>query len=335
MPVDDPDEHGRELFASDADSVPELSVSREAVIRGGRRRRGRRRAIITGVAAASLAGVVLAGSLLSGLGQSAQVIPASGTGGDGASQSEPGWRLLGELQGAGEAGRTDVATTDEQLDRLWSEAGLAGAPPEVDWESEVVIWFGAVWSSGAPIHLTDLIVDDDLLYPLTPTVERHSSGVADANPHAFVVALDRAALPSTVPFHVQLSEQTPSPGWPQERTVVDVDLREPGTTADDAELHDDPSLIPPVLRTVEEGDSIAVGEEVIFWFAPGECGWERLGTFDGIEWRLDDASDPPADLPPVEGDATLQREREDLIVYSIPETDLLYVPAEDDWTCSP
>lgn len=332
MSADEQDERGRELFRSDSDNVPVLAVDRDAVIRGGRQRRARRRATGIGIAAAAIAAVLLGWPAISGLVQDPRTAPAGTT---DHQISEAEWRVLGDSRDGGEAGRTDVATTDEQLDRLWLEAGFSGPTPEVDWNSEIVVWFGAVWSSGREIHLTDVVVDGDALYPLTPTVDPDLGGPGDARPHAFVLAIDRSALPSTVPLYVQLNAEPSGYGWPEERTVVTVDLSEPGATASDEQLHDDPDLTPVIPRTVDDGDSIPVGEEVIFWFTPGECGWELLGTFDGVDWRLSEETAPPEDLPPVEGDATLTRAAEGQIVFSIPETELTYVPAEDDWSCDP
>lgn len=329
MSVDEQDVLGREMFGADAGNVPVLSVDRDAVIRGGRQRRGRRRALVVGAAAASVAVTVVGWSVLSGLGEDSPVAPADRT--DQA--TEVGWRLLGEGRDQGDSGRTEVATNDEQLERVWREAGFTDPAPVVDWDSEIVIWFGAIWSSGREIHLTDVAVEGSAVYPLTPTLEPDFGGADDAIAHAFVVAVDRSVLPTVVPFTVQLGPEPVGYGWPEERTVVEVDLRPAGATATDEQLHDDPDLTPPTYRHVEDGDSIEVGEEVIFWVTPGECGWELLGTFDGVDWRLSDETVPPQDLPPIEGDAMLTRLAEDQIQYSIPETDLIYVPAEDGWTC--
>lgn len=336
MSVNEQDELGRELFKADSANVPGLAVDRDAVLRGGRQRRGRRQALGIGAVAASIAVAVLGWSVVSDLGQDSPAAPADSSDHDATQQmSGAGWRLLGDLRDGGEPGRTEVATTDAQLDRVWGEAGHSGPAPEVDWDSEIVIWFGAIWSSGREIRLTEIVVDGDVLYPTTPTLKPDLGGPADARPHALVLAIDRSILPSVVPFNVQLNAETSGYGWPQERTVVEVDLREARATATDEQLHDDADLTPVVPRKVESGDTIAVGEEVIFWFTPGECGWEMLGTFDGLDWRLSEETAPPQDLPPIEGDANLTRPAEDQIMFSIPETELIYVPAEDDWSCRP
>ena len=57
-----------------------------------------------------------------------------------------GWRLLAD-ELTGEAYRTGVATTDEQYAALWDESGVNAEQPEVDLDTEIVIWFGAVYGS--------------------------------------------------------------------------------------------------------------------------------------------------------------------------------------------
>ncbi|MEM8747349.1 MAG: hypothetical protein AAGF91_11650, partial [Actinomycetota bacterium] len=142
-----------------------------------------------------------------------------------------GWRLLGSVRG-GEVYRTGVATTHEQYERLWTISAVPGDAADVDLASEIVIWFGAVYGSSCPIRLDDVVVDieravvhGDFVLPGNPT-----DCTDDANPEAYVVALDRSELP-VGPFIVQLGADDPPPGAPEERTVVAVDLSEPGSTA--------------------------------------------------------------------------------------------------------
>lgn len=70
------------------------------------------------------------------------------------------WRLLGAQDGAGASSRTGVATTPEQLESLWAESGLPGEIPAVDFESEIAIWFGAVYGSSCSIRLDGVVVAD-------------------------------------------------------------------------------------------------------------------------------------------------------------------------------
>ncbi len=161
--------------------------------------------------------------------------------GSSGSPSRDGWRLLGHAPGVGEAYRTAVATTDDQLATLWAASALPGAAPAVDWQDEIVVWFGAVYSSSCPVRLDGVIVDGATLHAdvVVPGAGPETACTADANPHSFVVAVDRAVLP-TGPFVVQLDADDPPPGAPEERTMVDADLSAPGSQATDDQLHADP-----------------------------------------------------------------------------------------------
>lgn len=144
-----------------------------------------------------------------------------------------GWRLLDEAKDSGEAYRTGIATTPDQLDDLRSVSGLAAAGAEIDWDSEVVVWFGAVFGSSCPIRLTGVEVTDGVLHGTFPLASGRTEGecTADARPHAFLVAVERDLLPDG-PFRIQLGPTPPAMGAPDEVTVVDEDLTEPGATLD-------------------------------------------------------------------------------------------------------
>ncbi|GAB2603977.1 hypothetical protein [Pseudactinotalea suaedae] len=141
-----------------------------------------------------------------------------------------GWRLLGEGL-SGSAYRTGVATTADQMEALWDEAGLDGDPPPIDFATEIGVWFGAVYGGDCPIRLDDVVVTGDVLHAEI-VIRGYPDGCSDdANPHAYVVAVERTMLPDRA-FWVQLSADDPPRGEPEERTFVDVDLSEPGSTAD-------------------------------------------------------------------------------------------------------
>ncbi|MET0831867.1 MAG: hypothetical protein ABWY62_05740, partial [Acidimicrobiia bacterium] len=145
-------------------------------------------------------------------------------------QAGDGWRLLGE-ELVGETYRTGIATTDEKYAALWQQAGLTTPPPPVDFTTEVVVWFGAVYGSSCPIRLDDVAVDTDRELPLLRAVTVVPGGTgactADAKPHAYVVAVERDRLPAG-PFVIQLGPDDPPTGAPLERTQVDADLTIPG-----------------------------------------------------------------------------------------------------------
>ena len=203
-----------------------------------------------------------------------------------------GWRLLGE-DTTGEPYRTSVATSDEQLVRLWGDAGLAGDPPTVDWEGEIAVWFGAVYGSGCPVRLDGIVTSGDLLHAdlVVPGAIHGCSD--DANGHAFVLAVARDLLPHG-PFRVQLGSQDPLGGAPEERTVVDVDLSVPGSNATDEQIHPDENLLepgPPPLVT--DGDDLQADRPVRYAYHDDpDCGVPVLGPLGGSLWRLTDGEAP-------------------------------------------
>jgi hypothetical protein len=147
------------------------------------------------------------------------------------------WRLLADEDQTGDSYRTAVAYDDASYADLWAAAGISGAPRAVDFQSEIVIWFGAVHGSSCPrMRLDDVVVEPDR--PLVHAQITHLDfGVCtmDAIPHAYVVALARSQLPSG-PFAIQLGEDDPPAGVPEERTVVGADLSQPGSVAEPGDI---------------------------------------------------------------------------------------------------
>jgi len=198
-----------------------------------------------------------------------------------------GWRLLGHAEGTGEVYRTRVATTDEQLAALWRESSLGGDTPAVDWQAEIVVWFGAVYGSGCPVRLDGVMVDGTTLHGeiVVPGSGPDSPCRADANPHSFVVAVDRSLLPAG-PFVVQLNATDPPPGAPKERTVVDVDLSAPSSSATDDELHLDPAAGPQPGPLIEDGyDQMPERGMRYRWHPRPQCSGVVIGPIDGTLWR--------------------------------------------------
>lgn len=241
-----------------------------------------------------------------------------------------GWRLLGHEQGAGQAYRSGVATTDEQLATLWAQSGLDGEAPEVDWQAEVVVWFGAVYGSSCPIRLDDVVVTGTTVRGelVVPGSGPYSACTEDANPHAFVVAVDRDVLPAG-PFVVQLGAADPPPGVPEERTVVDVDLSAPGATATDAQIHLDLDAGPQPGPLLEDGDARAPEPGARYvWRPRPECRGVVVGPFARTLWRL---ADGEAEWVEENGqEVTFYPVDDDALVVSSPGMDYLFVPARDD-----
>ena len=168
-----------------------------------------------------------------------------------------GWRLLAD-ELVGESYRTWIATDEAQYEGLWDLVGLAGQRPLVDFDKEIVVWFGAVYGSSCPIRLDDVVVDLGRSPPLVHAVTvAPGTGVctADANPHAYVVAIDRGALPAG-PFAIQLGPEDRPLGPPEQRTLVHADLSRPGAVAAPEQIGLDRELAAggePPPRTAESG----------------------------------------------------------------------------------
>lgn len=207
--------------------------------------------------------------------------------GDGPQPTEGGgWRLLGHDR-TGLSYRTGIATTDQQYAALWERSGLGGEGPEVDFEAEVVIWFGAVYGSGCEKRMDDVVVDVEagLVYGKFVIPGTHQGCNDDANPKAFVVALQRDRLPEG-PFAIQLNATDPPGGVPEERTVVDVDLRSPGSVATADQIGFDPDLVDTVDRgyVVTAGGVVESGFPAVYDLDLA-CPFEVLGPFNGVTWQ--------------------------------------------------
>ena len=214
-----------------------------------------------------------------------------------------GWRLLGDGR-SGSSYRTGIATTDEQYARLWADAGLSADRPDVEFATEVVVWFGAVYGSGCDVRLDRVVVDragrlvhGELVVPGAPR-----DCPDDANPHAFVVALERSSLPAGR-FAIQLGAEDPPSGVPEERTLVDADLRSPGAVATHDQIGPDPDL----TARSEEPSIVSSGATI----EPGypwryrmdvSCGIAKLGEVNGIVWITAQDDVPPQWTGSVEGD---------------------------------
>jgi hypothetical protein len=198
-----------------------------------------------------------------------------------------GWRLLGD-ELVGETYRTGIATTDEQYTELWRHVGMKAQRPTVDFETEVVVWFGAVYGSSCPIRLDDIAVDTDrdpaVIHAVTVVPGGTGVCTADANPRAYVVAIERDRVPA-VPFAIQLGADDPPVGAPEERTLVDADLSAPGAIATDEQIGPDRTLIEVSQQPqpVETGGIIEPGFPSPYR-VDARCGIAVLGQLNGIWW---------------------------------------------------
>jgi hypothetical protein len=198
-----------------------------------------------------------------------------------------GWRLLA-TEPTGQPYRTGIAWDAASLADLWAAAGMSADVPAVDFEREVVIWLGAVYGSSCPdLRLDDVVIDGGrrLIHAVIVLVDPPGACTADANPRAYLVAVPRERLPAPT-FAIQLSAEDPPGGAPEERTLVEADLRVPGSVAAPGQVHEDPALMQPEPEFVTSGDVIETDISQLYLMSV-HCGIEWLGTLNGIAWRTD------------------------------------------------
>lgn len=117
-----------------------------------------------------------------------------------------GWRLLADQPERGEVYTVAIAVDDGAYGSLWTALGLDGVPPPVDFAAEIVVHFGAVYSGSCPeIRLDGVPVDTDASIVAADVVQLGGDRIctSDANPRAYLVAIERSALPDP-PFTIQL-----------------------------------------------------------------------------------------------------------------------------------
>lgn len=192
-------------------------------------------------------------------------------------QEGAGWRLLVDEQGVGSPFETGLAwdrgSLADLLDRI---GGLADVDLEVDFENEVVIWFGAVYGSSCPnLRLDDVVVDDDLVHATIVNTDNAFACTDDANSHTYLVAVERSKLPEA-PFYVS-ADADAIVG----RLLVEADLREPGSTASPDQVGPDPD--PPEREPEGSGVIIETGFPWEYTVDLA-CDFASIGEINSYEW---------------------------------------------------
>ena len=192
-------------------------------------------------------------------------------------QEGDGWRLLIDHDEVGFPYEVGIAWDSESLDTLLdSISGLGDVDFDVDFETEIVIWFGAVHGSSCPnLRLDDVVVDGDTLYAEVVNTDNAMACTSDAIPHTYLVAVEREVLPAA-PFHVALSTEP----W-VERVVVEADLRQPGSTASPDQVFADPD--PPGREPEGSGVIIETGFPWEYTVDLA-CGFEAIGEINSFHW---------------------------------------------------
>jgi hypothetical protein len=207
-------------------------------------------------------------------------------------QAGDGWRLLADEK-TGQAYRTGLATQQSDFEELWREAGITSPVPEVDFESEIVIWFGAVYGSSCPnLRMDDVVVDSGVVYPIIVDVDASMACTADALPHAYIVAMDRSVFPDDG-FVIRLQAEEPFPGVVDQQTWVggDVTIRGSYVAGVREELPSDPGL-----PSVKYGGVIEPGYPWSYELYT-HCGVEWLGEINGVQWRAESVDGSLDHLP--------------------------------------
>lgn len=118
-------------------------------------------------------------------------------------------QILVDESGVGGVFSTDLADTNEELEYLWNRLDLAGSPPDVEFGTHVVLYFGLGESGSCPFDSLVGIVYAEPNFRVFPAMQDSvPAGTActdDANPHAVVVSVRRDDLP-TGEFHLWVFE---------------------------------------------------------------------------------------------------------------------------------
>jgi len=242
-----------------------------------------------------------------------------------------GWRLLADQNGGGESWWPIGLVADASgMPGLWEF--LDTPLPEVDFEKHVVISFGVSYSGSCPeIRLDDVVVDGAVVYPEIVDLKPGRMCTADANPHAYVVALERSRLPSG-PFAIQLEAETHSYTKPEQRLLVDADLSRPAAVPEPGAVRPDASLSD---STPDESGLLTQPGFSHLYRLDTRCGIEWLGEVNDVAWRTDEAM-PEEWKNAVEADGglnvsmTMYIESEPLIRAELNGETVIYKPTADE-----
>ncbi len=104
----------------------------------------------------------------------------------------------------------------------------------------------------------------------------------DANPHAYLIAVERARLPSG-PFAIQLGEDDPPAGVPEERTVVDPTFPDPELWRGRGRCM---AIRPCLSRSSSSPGHSSSPTSSTPYQLYVHCGIEWLGRFNEVAWRV-------------------------------------------------
>jgi hypothetical protein len=204
---------------------------------------------------------------------------------DGSQQtSGDGWRLLADEPEVGDVYRTGLATDEASYRALWADIGLTGPRPDVDFDAEIVIWFGAVYGSSCPnLRLDDVVVKREraLVHAEIVLVDRPSACTADATRAPMwwrwigrPFQRDRSRSSSVPRTHRPARQRNASGSTPTSPSPERLPLRTTSAT----------TQRPAEPETLRSGDTIEPGYPVTFRMDV-RCGIEWLGVLNDVSWR--------------------------------------------------
>jgi hypothetical protein len=186
-----------------------------------------------------------------------------------------GWRLLYEEDEVGDIYRAGLAWDEESLATLLADIpGLVDVDLDVDFENEVVIWFGAVHGSSCPnLRLDDVVVKGDSVHAEIVNTDNAMACTDDAIPHTYLVGVERSRLPAP-PFVLSLD------GGPfGDRVRVDADFRDAASTAAPGQVVAAPVVPEP------EGSGVIIEAGYPWGYTVDlTCGFEAIGEINSFHW---------------------------------------------------
>ncbi|HEY6627941.1 MAG TPA: hypothetical protein VI193_03045 [Acidimicrobiia bacterium] len=195
-----------------------------------------------------------------------------------------GWAYLAEADTMPASDQPQVIAEPGPLSSIWEEVGITDPMPEVDFEKQIVLVLVVGHSSSCPeTRLDDVVVEDDFVYAVIPTITDQMGCTSDWVPRTYLVAVDRDRLPSP-PFRLSAISEYGS------EVLVSADLRLPGSGLAEGEIQ---PTSPERLRQVTP---------LPFWIETGipwtltidpACGANYLGEINGVHWHRSDGSGMP------------------------------------------
>lgn len=183
-----------------------------------------------------------------------------------------GWRYLGEFDTT--TAPLHVVGDVDDFVSLWGGLGGREAPPDVDFETQVVVGLEIGFSGSCrETRLDSVRFGETRVEFEINTVTEEMACTDDYNPRTYLVALDRDRLPEP-PFTIGRTD------WPSDAGTIDDDLRIPGSS---------PGPIgeaPPPPPEIGIPGIIEVGFP---WTAVIDlsCGIESIGEVNRVHWRTE------------------------------------------------